>query len=68
MDPRAKLRGMQRVLHLLHKSTGTDYSSYYADVKTKLNKLFEKYKRKFGAVRSQRVTQLANHTGKRKQA
>jgi hypothetical protein len=25
------------------KSTGTDYSSCYADVKTELNKLFEKY-------------------------
>jgi hypothetical protein len=36
-------------------------------MKTKLNKLFEKYERKFGAARSQRVTQPANHTGKRKQ-
>jgi hypothetical protein len=59
---------MQRVLHLLHESTGADYGPYYADVKTELNNLFEKYKRKFGAARSQRVTQLVNHTGKRKQA
>jgi hypothetical protein len=66
--PRAKLRGMQRVLHLLHESTGTNYSSYYADVKIELNKLFEKYERKFGAARSQRITQPANHTGKRKRA
>jgi hypothetical protein len=58
---------MQRVLQLLHESTGNDYNTYYADVRTELHKLFAKYERKFGAVRSQRVTQPANHTGKKKQ-
>jgi hypothetical protein len=58
---------MQRVLQLLHESTGNDYSTYYADVRTELHKLFAKYERKFGAARSQRVTQPANHTGKKKQ-
>jgi hypothetical protein len=57
---------MQRVLQLLHESTGNDYSTYYADVRTELHKLFAKYERKFGAVRSQRVTHPANHTGKKK--
>ena len=37
-------------------------------MKTKIYKLFNKYERKFGAARSQRVAQPASHTGKRKQA
>ena len=63
LDPRAKMRGFHRVLQLLAESTGTQYNSYYADVKTELYKLFNKYESKFGAVRSQRVTQPSNHTG-----
>ena len=55
LDPRAKMRGLFRVLKLLKESTGCDYTSYYADVKTKIYKLFNKYERKFGAARSQRV-------------
>jgi hypothetical protein len=58
---------MQRVLQLLHESTGNDYSTYYADVRTELHKLFAKYQRKFGVARSQRVTHPANHIGKKKQ-
>jgi hypothetical protein len=57
---------MQRVLQLLHESTGNDYNTYYADVRTELHKLFAKYERKFGAARSQRVTQPTYHTGKKK--
>ncbi|XP_066341187.1 zinc finger BED domain-containing protein DAYSLEEPER-like [Miscanthus floridulus] len=68
LDPRAKLRGMQRVLHLLTEYTGTDYTTYYADLKTELHKMFEKYLRKFGATRSQRVAGPTPPTGKRKQA
>ncbi|XP_066368059.1 zinc finger BED domain-containing protein RICESLEEPER 2-like [Miscanthus floridulus] len=64
----AKLRGMQMVLHLLTEYTGTDYTTYYADLKTKLHKMFEKYLRKFGATRSQRVAGPTPPTGKRKQA
>jgi len=44
------------------------HTSYYADVKTKIYKLFNKYERKFDAARSQRVAQPTSHTGKRKQA
>jgi hypothetical protein len=66
LDPRAKLRGMQRVLHLLNEYTGTDYTTYYVDLKTELHKLFEKYLRKFGAARSQRVAGPTPATGKRK--
>ena len=64
LDPRAKMRGLFRVLKLLKESTDCDY----ADVKTEIYKLFNKYERKFGAGRSQRATQPASHTGKRKQA
>ena len=62
------MRGIFNVLQLLKEYTGCDYSSYYADVRTKIYKLFNKYERKFGAARSQRATQPASHTGKRKQA
>jgi hypothetical protein len=37
-------------------------------VKTKIDKLFNKYERKFGASSSQRAAQPASHTGKKKQA
>ena len=53
---------------LLGECIGSEYSSYYADVKTELYKLFNKYESKFGAARSQRVAQPSNHTGKKKQA
>ena len=55
LDPRAKMRGLFRFLELLKESTACDYTSYYADVKTKIYKLFNKYERKFGADRTQRV-------------
>ena len=57
LDPRAKMRGFFNVLQLLGECTGTDYMSYYADVKTELYKLFNKYEWKFGAARSQRAPQ-----------
>ena len=62
------MRGLFNVLQLLKEYTGCDYSSYYADVRTKIYKLFNKYERKFGAARSQRAAQPASHTGKKKQA
>ena len=66
LDPRAKIRGLFRVLELLKESTACDYTSYHADVKTEIYKLFNKYERKFGTARSQRVAQPVSHTGKRK--
>jgi hypothetical protein len=56
------------VLQLLGECTGSEYSSYYVDVKTKLYKLFNKYENKFGTTRSQKVAQPSIHTGKKKQA
>ena len=55
LDLRAKLRGLFNVLQILKENTGCNYSSYYADVKTKIYKLFNKYERKFGAASSQRA-------------
>ena len=62
------MRGFFNVLQLLGEYTGSEYISYYADVKNELYKLFNKYESKFGAARSQRVAQPSNHIGKKKQA
>ena len=61
------MRGFFNVLQLLGEYTSSEYSSYYANVKTELYKLFNKYESKFGAARSQRVAQPSHHTGKKKQ-
>ena len=58
------MRGFFNVLQLLGEYTGSEYSLYYADVKTELYKLFNKYESKFGAARSERVAQPSHHTGK----
>ena len=55
LDPGAKMRGFFNVLEQLVESTGASYSSYYANIKTELYKLFNKYKTKFDVARSQRV-------------
>jgi hypothetical protein len=59
------MRGFFRVLELLAEYTGCEYSAYYADVKSELYKLFNKYVNKFGAATSQRVPQPSAHTGKK---
>ena len=56
LGPTAKMRDLFNVLQLLKEYTDCDYSSYYADVRTKFYKLFNKYERKFGAAMSQRAT------------
>jgi len=67
LDHRVKLRCLFNVLQILKENTGSGYDSYNADVKTEIYKLFNKYERKFGAARSQRPTQPASHTSKKKQ-
>jgi hypothetical protein len=66
LDPIAKMKGFFNVLELLAESTGGTYSTYYADVKIELYKLFNKYETKFGAARSQRVAQPSAHSGNKK--
>jgi hypothetical protein len=46
---------------LLKGYTGFDYSSYYADVRTELHKLFAKYERKFGAHVSKAYTAFKHY-------
>jgi hypothetical protein len=68
LDPRAKMRDFFNVLQLLAEYTGSEYNSYYAEVRTEIYKLFNKYENKFGAARYQRTAQPSNHTSKKKQA
>jgi hypothetical protein len=62
------MRGFHNVLQLLSQTIGTDYSSYFNEVRTELYKLYNKYENRFGAVRSQRHSQAGGSTGKRKTA
>jgi hypothetical protein len=68
LDPSAKMRGLYNVLELLSQSTNYNYSTYFADVKTELYKLYAKYETKFGAARPSRTTHQSSMIGKRKQA
>jgi hypothetical protein len=68
LDPRAKMRGFRNVLQLLSQTIGTDYSSYFSEVRTGLYKLYNKYENWFGVVRSQRHSQAGGSTGKQKTA
>jgi hypothetical protein len=68
LDPRAKMRGFHNVLQLLSQTTGTDYFSYFSEVRTELYKLYNKYENMFGAVRSQRHSQAGGSTVKKKTA
>jgi hypothetical protein len=60
------MRGFQNVLQILSQTIGCDYSSYYNEVRAELYKLYNKYENKFGAVRSQRNSQAAGSTSKKK--
>lgn len=68
LDRRAKMRGFQNVLQLLSQTIGSDYSSYFSEVRTELYKLFNKYETKFGGARLQRTSQPAGPTGKKRTA
>jgi hypothetical protein len=62
------MRGLYNVLGLLSQSNNYNYSTYFADVKTELYKLYAKYETKFGAARPSRTTHQLGMIGKRKQA
>jgi hypothetical protein len=65
LDPRAKLRGFNRVLSILAGVTHYDYSGYLTCVRAQLTEVFNKYEAKFGAVTSIRPSQTTR-TGKKK--
>ena len=55
LDPRAKLKGFNKLLRLLNKFLGVDYSSYLTEVRAQLSTMFNKYDDKFGTVRTQKA-------------
>jgi hypothetical protein len=65
LDPRAKLRGFNRVLSILAGVTHYDYSGYLTYVGAQLTEVFNKYEAKFGAVTSIRPSQTTR-TGKKR--
>ena len=65
MDPRAKVRGFNKVLVLLSNLTGTDCSPYLTEVGAELSTMFNKYDDKFGAVRLQRLSQPVSSSKKK---
>jgi hypothetical protein len=51
LDPRGKLKGFSRVLRLVGKLIGVDYSSYLTEVRAQLNIILKRYDDKFGAAK-----------------
>jgi hypothetical protein len=51
LDPRGKLKGFSRVLRLVGKLIGVDYSSYLTKVRAQLNIIYKRYDDKFGAAK-----------------
>jgi hypothetical protein len=67
LDPRAKMRGFNKVLIKLSSLTGTDYSRLPFDVRTKLTKVFQLYETKFGDTCMRGAHQPSSHlSGKKK--
>ena len=67
LDPRAKMRGFNKLLVRLASLTGTNYSNVPIEVRSKLSKIFQLYEAKFGDTRlraNQHPTSLGS--GKKK--
>ena len=62
------MRGLHNVLELLAQCNNMSYNTYFAEVKTKLHNLYDKYESKFGVARPARTIHPSGLTGKRKQA
>jgi len=65
LDPRAKLKGFNKLLRLLNKFLGVDYSSYLTEVRAQLNIMYKRYDDKFGTVKRRTPTQPTT-AGKKK--
>jgi len=59
------MRGLHNVLELLAQCNNISYNAYFAEVKTELYNLYDKYESKFGAAST---THPSGLTGKREQA
>ena len=57
LDPRAKLKDFNKLLRLLGKFLGVDYSSYLTEVRAQLNIMYKRYDDKFGTVKRRTPTQ-----------
>ncbi|WVZ84994.1 LOW QUALITY PROTEIN: hypothetical protein U9M48_031959 [Paspalum notatum var. saurae] len=69
LDPRAKMRGFNRLLVRLSSLFGTDYSRLPIDVRTKLTKIYNMYESKFSDARLRATHHPAVHgSGKKKMA
>ena len=69
LDPRAKMRGFNKLLVRLASLTGTNYCNVPIEVRSKLSKIFQLYEAKFGDTRlraNQHPTSLGS--GKKKMA
>ena len=51
LDPRGKLKCFSKILKLLGKFLGVDYSSYLTEVRAQLNIIYKRYDDKFGAAK-----------------
>ena len=54
LDPRGKLDAFGSVLELLSEATGLDYTDYFAQVRSQLYEVYQRYENKFRGIRSQR--------------
>nr|XP_034579281.1 zinc finger BED domain-containing protein RICESLEEPER 2-like [Setaria viridis]XP_034579282.1 zinc finger BED domain-containing protein RICESLEEPER 2-like [Setaria viridis] len=55
VDPRAKMKGFNRVLRRLGTLTSTDYSAYQVSTRARLTDVYNKYEEKYGGVRLRRT-------------
>jgi hypothetical protein len=67
LDPRAKMKGFNRVLRRLGNLTGTDYTTYQLGTRARLTNVYTKYEEKYEVVRLRR-TVPPNLSGKRRSA
>jgi hypothetical protein len=55
LDPRAKMKGFNRVLRRLGNLIGTDYTTYQLSIRARLTDVYNKYEEKYGDVRLRRT-------------
>ena len=64
LDPRAKIGAFGTVLDLLSDATGLDYTNYFAEVRSRLYEVYQRYENRFRGVRSQRPPVAPTSSGK----
>ena len=55
LNPRAKMKGFNRVLRRLGNLTSTDYTTYQLGTRARLTDVYNKYEEKYGGVRLKRT-------------